>query len=80
MQSYGTSGRKIGNAFLKWAFSEAAVLLLRQNPEAQVWLQKMANKHNKARALTILAHKLGRAVYFMLQRKMPFDQQRFLNS
>lgn len=79
-KSYGTTGRKIGNAFLKWAFSEAAVLFLRGNPEAQAWLDKMANKHNKARALTILAHKLGRAVYFMLQRKTVFDQARFLNS
>jgi len=78
-KSYGTSGKKIGNAYLKWAFSEAAVLFLRKNPEAQAWLQRMANKHNKARALTILAHKLGRAVYFMLQRKTVFDQERFLN-
>jgi len=79
-KSYGTTGRKIGNAYLKWAFSEAAVLFLRKNPEAQAWLEQMANKHNKARALTILAHKLGRAVYFMLQRKQVFEQQRFLNS
>ena len=28
-----TSGKKIGNAHLKWAFSEAAVLFLRGNPE-----------------------------------------------
>jgi len=79
-KSYGTSGKKIGNAYLKWAFSEAAVLFLRKNPEAQAWVEKTANKHNKARALTILAHKLGRAVYFMLQRKTVFDQERFLNS
>lgn len=79
-KSYGTTGRKIGNAYLKWAFSEAAVLFLRNNPEAQAWLEQKANQHNKARALTILAHKLGRAVYFMLQRKTVFDQQRFFNS
>ena len=79
-KNYGTAGKKIGNAHLKWAFSEAAVLFLRKNPDAQAWLEEMANKHNKARALTILAHKLGRAVYFMLQRKTVFDQQRFLNS
>jgi transposase len=78
-KSCGTSGRKFGNAFLKWAFSEAAVLFLRANPEAQAWLEKMANQHNKARALTLLAHKLGRAVYFMLKRKTVFDQQRFFN-
>lgn len=78
-KSYGTTGNKMGNAYLKWAFSEAAVLFLRQNPEAQAWLQRLTNKHNKARALTLLAHKLGRAVYFMLQRKNVFDQTRFLN-
>jgi transposase len=31
----GTSGSKIGNAHLKWAFSEAATLCLRNNPEGQ---------------------------------------------
>lgn len=76
---YGTGGAKIGNAYLKWAFSEAAVTFLRGNPEAQRWLEKKANQHNKARALTILAHKLGRAVYFMLTRRQLFDQKRFLN-
>ena len=79
-KSYGTGGRKIGNAFLKWAFSEAAVLLLRSNPEAQAWLEQKANQHNKAKALTILAHKLGRAVYVMLKKKTVFDQQRLLGS
>jgi transposase len=76
---YGSGGHKIGNAYLKWAFSEAAVLFLRGNPPGQAWLKQMANKHNKARALTILAHKLGRAVYFMLKRKQVFDAKRFLN-
>ena len=31
---YGHTGRKIGNAHLKWAFSEAAVLMLREIPES----------------------------------------------
>jgi hypothetical protein len=31
----GSSGKKIGNAHLKWAFSEAAVLFLRRNPDAK---------------------------------------------
>ena len=32
---YGASGTKIGNAYLKWAFSEAAVLFLRNHPAGQ---------------------------------------------
>jgi transposase len=38
---YGTSGTKIGNAHLKWAFSEAAVLFLRDHPAAQQYLTRL---------------------------------------
>jgi len=34
-QRSGTSGTKIGNASLTWAFSAAAVLFLRHNPAGQ---------------------------------------------
>jgi transposase len=74
---YGYSGKKIGNAHLKWAFSEAAVLSLRKNPAAQRYVARLANKHGKPKALTILAHKLARAVYYMLRRGQAFDATRF---
>ena len=76
---YGTDGAKIGNPYLRWAFGEAAVLFLRGNPDAQAWLKRKANQHNKAKALTILVHKMGRATYFMLKRGKLFDQDKFLN-
>ena len=75
----GTSGSKIGNAHLKWAFSEAAVLFLRDNPAAQKLLARLEKKHGKGKALTILAHKLARAVYYMLQRQTAFDLDTFLH-
>src|SRR5437899_7644611 len=75
----GTSGSKIGNAHLKWAFSEAAVLCLRDNPAAQKLLARLEKKHSKGKALTILAHKLARAVYYMLQRQTAFDLDTFLH-
>lgn len=74
---YGTSGTKIGNAYLKWAFSEAAVLFLRNNPLGQKYLGRLEKKHGKGKALTVLAHKLARAVYYMLQRKTAFAIQYF---
>jgi transposase len=37
---HGSSGTKIGNAHLKWAFSEAAVLFLRNNPPGQQYLAR----------------------------------------
>jgi transposase len=75
----GTSGTKIGNAYLKWAFSEAAVLFLRDNPAGQKYLARVEKQHGKGKALTILAHKLARAVYYMLKRESAFDMHKFLN-
>ena len=75
---YGTQGNKIGNAHLKWAFSEAAVLYLRGNPKAQKYLHKLQKRMGKAKALSALAHKLGRAVYFMLKHEKVFDEQKFM--
>jgi transposase len=76
----GTSGSKIGNAHLKWAFSEAAVLCLRENPAAQKLLTRLEKKHSKGKALTILAHQLARAVYYMLHRQTAFDLDTFLQA
>lgn len=73
----GTSGAKIGNAYLKWAFSEAAVLFLRNTPMGQKYLARLEKKHGKGKALTILAHKLARAVYYLLKRDTVFDMQKF---
>ena len=73
----GTAGTKIGNAHLKWAFSEAAVLFLRDHPPAQKYLARLEKKHGKGKALTVLAHKLARAVYYMLKRHVVFDREQF---
>ena len=75
---YGTTGKKIGNVHLKWAFSEAAVLFLRGNPQGQKYLQRMSRKHGKGKALSILAHKLGRATYYVMNRRRNFDMRKFL--
>jgi transposase len=76
---YGTSGSKIGNAYLKWAFSEAAVLFLRANPAGQKYLARLEKTHGKGKALTVLAHKLARAVYYILKRHTAFDMHKFLS-
>jgi transposase len=76
---YGTSGSKIGNAYLKWAFSEAAVLFLRANPTGQKYLARLEKKHGKGKALTVLAHQLARAVYYMWKRDTVFDPDKFFN-
>jgi len=74
---HGTGGSKIGNMHLRWAFSEAAALFLRGNPQGQKYVARLERKHGKGKAMTILAHKLGRAVYFMMRRREGFDRERF---
>jgi transposase len=76
----GTAGKNIGNAHLKWAFSEAATLFRRNNPNGQKLLTRLEKKHGNGKALTILAHKVARAVYDMLKRKTAFDTDIFLRT
>ncbi len=73
----GHSGRKIGNAHLKWAFSEVAVCFLRANKPAQALRARLMAKHGKGKSLAIIAAKSARAVYFMLSRSEAFDTDRF---
>ena len=76
----GYSGAKIGNVHLKWAFSEAAVGILGKCPEARKLVERLRRRYGKGKALSVLAHKLGRATYYMLVRNRPFDMQRFFNA
>ena len=74
----GTSGAKMGNVHLKWAFSEAAVLFLRHTTDGKKLLARLEKQHGKGKALSILAHKIGRAVYYMLSRGTVFSMEKFL--
>ena len=77
-KNLGTSGAKMGNVHLKWAFSEAAVLFLRHAPGGKRFLASLEKKHGKGKALSILAHKIGRAVFYMLARKTVFSREKFM--
>ena len=69
----GTSGKTIGNAYLTWAFSEAAVLFLRNHPVGQQDRARLEKRHGKGNAFTVLAHQLAHAVDDMLTRDPAFD-------
>jgi transposase len=74
----GTSGAKMGNVHLKWAFSEAAILFLRHATGGKKFLTRLEQKHGKGKALSILAHKIGRAVFYILARRTVFSQEKFM--
>jgi Transposase IS116/IS110/IS902 family len=75
----GTSGHKIGNGHLTWAFSEAAVLFLRNHPAGQQYSARMEQTYGQGKALTILAHQRARAVSDRLKRQTALDRDKFLH-
>jgi transposase len=77
---YGTAGAKIGNADLTWAFAEAAVRFLRNNPAGPKYLARLAQTHGQGKAVTVLAHQLARAVYDMVRRDTAFDLDQFVSA
>jgi transposase len=74
----GVGCRKQGNAWLKWAFSEAAVLGAQKDERIGAYLQRLTARHGTGKALGVLSHKLGRAMYHMLRTKRVFDIDKFL--
>ena len=76
----GVGGRKVGNAHLKWAFSEAASLMLRTFAPARSWMQKQSKRRGAKKAHAILEAKIGRAVYHLWRKQVAFDANKFLAS
>jgi transposase len=76
----GSPNRKIGNAHLKWAFSEAACLLVRHSERGKRWLARRTKKHGKAAALAHLAAKIGRTVYHLWHKGQVYDEERMFAS
>tara|TARA_R110002073_G_scaffold86266_1_gene204983 strand:- start:686 stop:1711 length:1026 start_codon:yes stop_codon:yes gene_type:complete len=72
----GKTNTKNGNAYLSWAFSEAAQHATRYNDKAARFYQrKMAKKHMMV-ARRALAHKLARACFYILRDGVPFDEDK----
>ncbi len=51
---------------------------MRKNPDGKTYYAKLERKHGKGKALTVLAHKIARAVYYIWKQDKVFDQQKFL--
>ena len=56
---------------------EAALWMLRYSEKAKAFLKRKEKKYGKSRAMTMLARKIARAVYYMLKQKEPFDAVKF---
>jgi transposase len=72
----GEGNRKNGNAYLAWAFVEAAHFALRYCESAKRFYERKKARTNAAVATKALAHKLARACYHMLKEHTTFDETR----
>jgi hypothetical protein len=79
-QRDGTAGAKRGKAALTGAFSAAAGLLRRDKPAGQQSGTKLEKQPGQGTALTLLAQKLGRAVYSRRKRQPAFDRHQVLHA
>lgn len=69
----GENNGKNGNAYLCWAFIEAANFMKRYCPEAKAWHQRKTQRTNKIVSTKALASKLSKACYFMMKNQEEFD-------
>ena len=74
-KSKGLGNAKNGNAYLSWAFTELAPLMVRYSEAAKRHFEKLMRKYGQLRvkAIRVLAAKLARSVYQCLSKNEPFD-------
>lgn len=74
----GENNRKNGNAYLAWAFIEAAIFAIRFDPLLKKYYQRKLEKTKRVIALKTIANKLSKATYFILRDKVEFNMQKII--
>jgi transposase len=72
----GSGNVKNGNAYLSWAFIEAAHFAIRHNPAIRRFYQRKKAKTLSVVALKAVAHKLARACYYVMRDQVPFEVEK----
>jgi hypothetical protein len=52
--------------------------MIRAVPAVKAWVQRREKKKGNRKALAVLEAKIGRAVYHLWRKRVPFDLKRFL--
>jgi transposase len=72
----GEGNRKNGNAYLSWAYVEAANIAKRYYPMITRYYQKKMTKTNQAVAIKAISNKLARATYYILRDHAVYDEKK----
>ena len=72
--------QKIGNPYLKWAIADIIIHASHKSQLICDYYQKLQSRFGKRIAKSVISHKFGIAIYYMLKNKQVFDEQRFVQS
>jgi transposase len=72
--------QKIGNPYLKWAFSQIIIAAQHSSERIGKYYQRLESKYGRPKARARIAHKFCVAAYFMLKNGQPFDEKQFVQS
>jgi transposase len=72
----GENNRKNGNAYLSWAFVEAANFAIRFNKPVKKYYQRKLIKTKQVVAIKTVANKLSKACYFILRDGVSFEMKK----
>ncbi len=75
----GENNRKNGNAYLGWAFIEAANYAIRYYEPIKKFYQRKLQKTKRVVALKSIANKLSKATFFILRDGAEFDMNKLFN-
>lgn len=75
----GENNRKNGNAYLGWAFIEAANYAIRYYEPIKKFYQRKLQKTKRVVALKSIANKLSKAAFFILRDGVEFDMNKLFN-
>lgn len=79
-KKYRGGNQKIGNHYLKWAIGEIVVHAPRTSTLIDKFYERLINKYGKKKAKSVITHKFGVAIYYMLKNKQGFDEQKFIQT
>jgi len=76
----GGGNAKIGNPYLKWAIADIIIHAASKSKPIGEYYQKLQARFGKRKAKSIISHKFGVAIYYMLKNKQVFDEKRFVQT
>ena len=77
--SYGRN-QKMANPYLKWAIADIIIHASHKSSLIGSYYQNLQTRFGKRKAKSMINHKFGIAIYYLLKNKQMFDEGRFVQT